>query len=134
LIFTWDITVPANTQDSEPVSDTLKLGAGVITHIGVKFPAGCHGMVGVRLKIQEAQILPVPRGEWVSGDDETVDSDYHIEFTRERQELEFEGISPDTDYNHTISVRITMLPAWVAAPYQILSDLVKIFKRILGVE
>jgi len=134
LIFTWDIIVPANTLESAPASDTLKLSAGVITHIGIKFPAGCHGMVGVRLKIQEAQILPVPRGEWVTGDDETCESDYHIEFTRERQEMEFEGISPDTDYDHTISVRITMLPSWVAAPYMVLVDLVKIFKRLLGIE
>jgi len=134
LIFTWDIEVPANTPNSAPVSDTLKLSAGVITHIGIKFPAGCHGMVGVRLKIQEAQILPVPRGEWVTGDDETCESDYHIEFTKERQEMEFEGISPDTDYDHTITVRITMLPALVAYPYGILADFVKVFKRLIGVK
>jgi len=132
MLFTWNVTVPANTLEIAPKEDILKLSAGVVTHIGVKFPAGCHGMVGVRLLRSEGQILPVPRGEWVTGDDEEAQAVYHIEFRKEVELLKFQGISPGTDYNHTISVRITILPAWIATPYMIFADLVKIFKRMLG--
>lgn len=134
MLFTWDITVPANTLYSAPITETLKLSAGVITNIGIKFPAGCHGMVGVRLKLTEGQIFPIPRGEWVTGDDEEAESEYHIEFGREMQEVEFEAISPDTDYKHVITVRITVLPSYIAAPYAALGDFIRIMKRLMGLE
>ena len=134
MLFTWNVIVPANRLESDPVIETLQLSAGVITQIGVKFPAGCNGMVGVRLKHAEAQIFPVPRGEWVSGDDEEVVSAEHLEFSREKEALKINAISPDTDYNHTVTVRITMLPAYIATPYLFVMDLVRVFKRLLGLE
>lgn len=76
--------------------------------------------------------MPVPRGEWVTGDDEEAEAEYYLEFTKEVQLLKFQGISPDTDYEHTISVRITILPSRFASPYAILADFVAIFKRLLG--
>lgn len=134
MLFTWDIEVPANTLETAPVTETLQLSAGVITRIGIKFPAGCNGMVGVRLRHAESQILPIPRGEWVSGDDEEVESSEHIEFSREKEQLKIQAISPNTDYDHTISVRITMLPAYIALPYLFIIDLVRVLKRLLGIE
>lgn len=134
MLYTWDITIPADTPEDSPVHDILELSAGVITKIGIKFPAGCHGMVGVRLLLAEGQIFPIPRGEWVTGDDEEAESIYYIEFGRELFELKIEAISPDTDYNHTISIRITVLPAYIAAPFMIIADFVRIFKRLMGME
>lgn len=132
MLFTWDIIVPANTLKTEPKEETLKLSAGVVTHIGVKFPAGCHGMVGVRLLHSEGQIMPVPRGEWVTGDDEEAAAVYHIEFGKEVELMKFQGISPGTNYKHTITVRITILSPLIAAPYKIFADIAKVFKRLLG--
>ncbi len=86
------------------------------------------------MKHSEAQILPVPRGEWASGDDEEVIAAYDIEFRREKEALKVEAISPDSDFDHTITVRITMLPAYIAMPYLFVADLVKIMKRLLGLE
>ena len=134
MLFAWDVTIPANTLESAPTLETLKLSAGVITNISVKFPAGCHGLVHIRLRHEEAQIYPVPRGEWVTGDGETVPAEYHYDLGKASKELEFVGHSEGTSYAHVVTVRVTVLPAAIATPYQVLTDLVAIFKRMLGLK
>jgi hypothetical protein len=49
LFFAWDVTIPANTLEAAPKTQTLKLTYGVITKVDVKYPAGCNGVVWVRV-------------------------------------------------------------------------------------
>jgi len=134
MLFAFDITIPANTLESAPTLETLKIAAGVITNIAIKFPSGCHGLVKVRIRHEETQIYPIPRGEWVTGDDETVPAEYYYDMGKASKELEFIAISPDTTYDHTITVRITILPLSVVSPLKVMEDLVAILKRILGIK
>jgi len=133
MFFAWDIAIPAGTSASSPVEQTLKLTSGVITHVGVKFPSGCHGMVRVRLLHQTSQLVPLSRGEWVTGDDEEVPSETHFELWTTPYSLRFQGCSPGTTYPHTVTVRITVLPRAVASMIPLIELLTKIFGRMFGV-
>jgi hypothetical protein len=126
LLFAWDITVPALTLATAPLTQTLKLSYGIITKIDIKFPAGCHGLVNIRLLHEESPLIPNNKDTWLTGDNETVAIPEYFELTTTPYALKFVGISPGTAYAHTISVRITILPKTVAS----LLPLLDIFTRI----
>jgi len=108
MFFCWDITIPADTQEYDPLESWLKLGSGIITRIDVKFPSGCHGMVKIRVFLESLQLAPLSEDEWVTGDDETVPTETGAELTDHPYKLKFVGCSPDTTYDHTITVRIEL--------------------------
>lgn len=132
MFWAWDITVTANTLEASPKSQTLKLSKGIITGIYIKFPAGCHSMVKARILYHEFLLVPLIRDEWVTGDDETVPTDTYFDLASAPYELKFMGCSPGTTYDHTVTIRVTVLPPSVAsmAPViQLLTRLLNFFLR-----
>jgi len=106
MFYVWDITITANTQEAAPKKQWLKLPKGVITRVDIKFPAGCHGMVKIRLFLESLQLVPLTEDEWVTGDDETIPTETGAEIVDKPYKIKFIGCSPSTDYNHTVTVRI----------------------------
>ena len=132
MSYAWDITIDPGTEDKDPLEQTLDLHPGIISKIEVKFPAGCHGMVKVRLLFGRFQIVPLSRGEWVTGDDETVSFNTYHEIIKEPVKLFFQGSSPGTTYEHVVTVRITVLPKEIVSMKPLL-DLLTMFLKRLGV-
>jgi len=129
--YAWDITIPANTLESNLKEQTLKLHPGIITRVGCKFPAGCHGMVKVRIFVGGVFLLfPLSAGGWVTGDDEEAWYTYYYELTGRPKEVIFRGCSPGTTYPHTVTIRITVLPHAVASIMPILDLLTRLLKRL----
>jgi len=129
--YAWDITISAGTKVEEPKKQTLSLHPGVVTRIGVKFARGCHGMVRVRLTRGGVfQVYPFSAGEWVTGDNEEVWFSYYYDLTDHPRALDFEGCSPGTTYEHTVSVRITVLPKPVASMIPVIELLSKLLVRM----
>lgn len=108
MLYAFDITIPANTLEATPTTEELKLCAGRIKKIEVKFPSGCHGMVKTRLFRGIFQLLPLSSGEWLIGDDEPVSCNYNYQLDTAPLSLVFKGCSPSTTYEHTITVRIEL--------------------------
>jgi len=133
VFYAWDITISAGTAEASPITQVLKLTKGVITGVWVKFPAGCRGLVKVRLLRSEFQLVPLSRGEWVTGDDETVPTETYYVLKETPAQLKFVGCSPGTSYAHMVTVRVAVEPPEVASPYKVLQDLLAILKRLLGV-
>jgi len=130
LIFAWDITITADTKAASPKTEILKLSKGVIIKVEVKFPSGCHGLVKVRLFHQEAQLVPLNRGEWVTGDDEAVSFPEYFELWTTPYQLKFRGCSPGTTYAHTVTVRISVLPKAIASMIPVIELLTKMLTRM----
>jgi hypothetical protein len=130
MFFAWDITIPANTLRSEPYEQMLHLQRGIITRIDVKYPRGCHGNVGVRLFCHESLILPFSRGEWLTGDDEAVRADMYFPLEPIPYELKFHGHSEGCTYDHTVTVRITILPKTVASFIPVIELITKLLERM----
>jgi hypothetical protein len=127
VFFCWDINITADTLAEEPLTDWLQLPKGIITHVDVKFPAGCHGMVGVRLFQEALQLIPLSEDEWVTGDDESVPTDTYAELLEAPYKLKIKACSPNTDYDHTVTVRINVQPEYAAG----VSALTRMVKALL---
>jgi len=132
MFYAWDITVPAATPESAPVTQILKLTKGVITGVWIKFPPGCHSLVKVRILRSEFHLVPLSRGEWVTGDDETVVTETFYDLDVTPAQLKFVACSPGTTYPHTITVRVGLVPEEVAAPHRVLAGFVETLKRFVG--
>jgi hypothetical protein len=130
MFYAWDITIPKNTLETDPTIEILKLTKGVLTKVDLKFPSGCHGMVKVRIFRSEFQLIPLSHGEWVTGDGESIPTECYYELEETPVQLKFVGCSPDTDYDHTISVRVTVLPKAVATVMPLIEVLTSFLKRI----
>jgi hypothetical protein len=121
MFYAWDILIPADTKEAAPVRQILELPVGIITQVHIKFPAGCHGMVKVRLFRWGFQLVPLSSDEWITGDDESIPTETYYPLLATPTFLKFIGCSPDTTYPHTISVRIEVTPELDAAAQAILS-------------
>jgi len=133
LSFAWDIDVPADTAEEEPVEQHLKLTYGVITKIEVKFPVGCNGLVKVRLdRGGVLNILPWNPDEWCTGDDESVSYNKHLPLDDTPFSLNVTACSPGTTYDHTVTVRVEILPDYVASPWKILLELIETIRFAFG--
>jgi len=127
MFFCWDITIEADTPLDDPDDYWLGLPKGIITHVDIKFPAGCHGMVKVRMFKESLQLVPLSEDEWVTGDDEAVPTDTYCELLDKPYKLKIRVCSPDTEYQHTITVRIEVQPEHAAG----VSSLTRMFKSFL---
>lgn len=134
MFYAWDITIPANTLDAVPASYRLNITRGVITNITVKYPAGCHGLVKVRLNYEESQLIPLTRVSWLTGDDQVVPVVEHFEVSTPPSFLRFLGSSPGTIYSHTITVTVTVLPRIVASMVPVIELLTKLFSKLFGLK
>lgn len=129
--YSWDITIDSGTEATDPKKKTLKLHPGVVTRIGCKFAEGCNGYVKVRLTRGGVfQIYPLSAGEWVSGNDEEVWFPYYYVLTDTPYELLFEGISPEADYDHDVTIRIAVLPKSVASMIPVINLLTRLLQRM----
>jgi len=133
MFYAWDITISANTLDSNPAKYRLHVTKGVITKIVVKYPAGCHGYVKVRINYQESQLVPLTRASWLTADDEAVKCAMYFEITSPPTFLRFVGSSPGTSYPHTLTVRVTVLPRMVASMIPVIELLTKLLSKLFGI-
>lgn len=132
MLYAWDITVPANTLQADPLEQLLKLTHGVITKVSVKYPAGCHGLVQVRLLHEESPLVPLNKDTWLTADDEAVETPEYFELDTQPFALKFVGVNNDDTYPHTITVRITVLPKAVAALTPVFAVIERLSRRIFG--
>ena len=133
MFFCWDITITADTKEADPLTEWLSLPKGIITSVEVKFPAGCHGMVKVRLFKESLQLVPLAEDEWVTGDGESVPTETYAELLDFPYKLKLVACSPDTTYDHTITVRIGVEHEESASMAK-LTRLMKILLEALGIE
>ena len=124
MLFTWNITVQAGTPDTSPKVEKLDLLIGLIKEIRIRFLAGCHGTVKVRLINSGAVIMPSGTNQYVIGDDEEITADMNYALVAGSQFLNFEASSPNATYDHTIAIRINILTTIDT------EDIVKLLKQI----
>ena len=131
MFYDFAIAVPANTLESAPVEQTLKLTAGVIQKVSLLFPPGPHGMVKLKLMEGGHQFLPTNPEGYFASDDEALNIDEFYELTSEAYSLKAVAYSDGTTYNHTVSVRIGILrPEEVEKSSGLMMALKRFFKLV----
>jgi hypothetical protein len=76
------------------------------------------------------QLFPLSAGEWVTGDNEEVWFNYYFDLTPYPPELRFEGCSPGTGYDHTVTIRVTVVPKNVASMIPVIDLLTRLLQRM----
>lgn len=137
MLFTAEITVPANTTEDDPQYTTLKLSRGVITRVSYRPRPGHAGLVHVQVLYNEYQLIPASRGEDLHGDAYPIEWDEHEEINIEPYVLKIRSWNLDDSYEHSFDISFAVLP-WSATLYgmiaRALADVVRMISpsRILG--
>jgi len=108
MFYRFGVTVPKNTPKESPVEQMVRLTAGVVEKVEITFPAGCAGLVGLRILRGGHQVWPTSPGEWFVSDDYTISFPEHYEILDEPLELRIQAYNEDTSYDHTPVVRFAV--------------------------
>ena len=130
--YNFTLTVTANTSKDAPAEEEMKLMKGVIASALLQFPAGCHGLVHITIADSKQQLYPANADETYHGDDVNIPIIGKHALDKPPYKLLLKGWSPNTSYDHTIQLALSILPEAEASPYSTLTDLVKIMKRLMG--
>lgn len=71
----FQVSTPPGTLASAPLITPLTLGVRDVTHVRVRVPPGPRGNLGWALAMAGTQVIPVNVGQWIIGDDETIEWD-----------------------------------------------------------
>lgn len=133
MFYSFTVVVPAGTTEDSPITQLLPLSHGIIHSIEVRFRAGTDFRVKCRLYYHESQAFPSnPGGELVE-DGRAITSREHYPITTAPLELKVKAYSPTASYEHTIYIRIGVLPEWVLTPFRGLSGLFGKFFKMVGI-
>ena len=134
LIYVADITVPANTPESDPEIYYVELEGVWLRRIQVVFPPGCARMVKVKIMYGIYQLAPRPYGSWLAGDDEKISVEINKRLPDTPTRLKIITHSEGTTYSHTITFRFWVLEKYSEHPYIAMSELIRrldvLLKRI----
>ena len=106
--FAYEITIPANTLESDPYKEEIKLTKGELVRLVLIFQTGCAYMVHVTLSLGASQVMPIIEGMSYSLDGYTLSRETSIKLTDHPFSLTFTGWSDGTVYDHTIGVIATV--------------------------
>jgi len=117
MLFVKDVTIPADTKKTSPVEGVIEITRAVIKRIEVFFPYGCRNMVGVQLFWGEHPIFPRNPEAWVKADGYNVIAECFYFIYQEPYQIKYRIHSEGTIYEHTVTLRINMLPIWALYPF-----------------
>jgi len=106
VLYKEEITTPINTARTSPMRTELELAVGVVSRVSLSFPAGCAGLVGLRVLDGLLQLWPLTPGEWFITDNFTIDFPENRFLTNGAKTYTVESFNEDTHYAHTISLQV----------------------------
>jgi len=110
MLFTQDIEVIANTLKNSPKEEIINIAHGIVTWLSVTFPSGCNGMVHCALLHHEHQIAPSTEGMTMVGNRTPIEWNEYYESYQPPYEFKVKLWSPGTAYNHTVTIRVAIMP------------------------
>ncbi len=110
MLFSQQITLPANTAQADAIEQEIKLAPGVITKIEVQFPPGPFGLSHIQLLQDTHQFAPFDPTQDIASDRETVTWSEEIILNRPPYKMAIRGWNDDTAFPHIITVRISTRP------------------------
>jgi hypothetical protein len=107
MLYDFELTVPAGTPETTPVSQDVTMEKGIISEIRVSFPPGPARTVYVRVKHGTTQILPKNATGSLNYDNMTIISRVVYELLTSPYTLTVQGWAPDATFDHKIRFQIT---------------------------
>jgi hypothetical protein len=111
MFYTWNFTLSAGKSEATKTKKEIILEKGTVTKCEVVFPVGCANLVFIHLNRALHQVYPKHPDYKFIGDGVTISCNDEYEIKEEPYQLEFYGWNTDEIYDHTITVRIQLVPA-----------------------
>jgi len=111
MFYAWDIELTRGRTKTTRQKTVLKVEKGTITRFELVFPTGCCGLVYVHIDQALHQIFPKNPDYQLTGNGSTIVSTDEYPITEPPFELDFYGWNTDEIYDHTITVRLQIVPA-----------------------
>jgi hypothetical protein len=113
--------IEPNTVAAEATTSEIILPPGTIRRISVMVPRGHQAESGLRMFLQEFQIVPISPDDWLEGDGETIEWEEWLEIGTTNRVLKVKGYNLDINNDHTFYIRLNVQPPTVTiSPEQIL--------------
>lgn len=110
MYYAWNITLTKAGSAASPEKTILAIEKGTIVRCETVFPFGCAGLVFTHINQSLHQVYPKNTDYQNTGDGETIIATDEYEIKEEPFQLEFYGWNTDDDFDHTITVRIQIIP------------------------
>ena len=116
MLYSKQITISANTSQANSSKSYFKVSKGVISNMWITFPAGCAGLVKLRIYHEGHPFVPVNADNYLRGDNVTFQFPVMFEITEEPMALTVEAWNEDATYDHTVDVLFLILPKALVLP------------------
>jgi len=133
MFYDFEILVPIDTKETDPVEETLKLTKGVLHQVEVRFKYGPNFMVGVRIYHEGHQLYPTNPDSDFRDDGRAIVFADHFPLDIAPYSLKVRAYSPDTAYPHTIYIRIGVLAEEEISPLGGLAGAIQKFLQLVGI-
>ncbi len=110
MFYAWNILLTKDNSEATPSKTVLYLENGIITRCEIVFPSGCQGLVFCHINRALHQVYPKNPDHQYAGNGEVIIANDEYELNDEPFQLEFFGWNTDEIYDHTITVRIQIVP------------------------
>jgi hypothetical protein len=111
MIYILTLSVPASTDRTAPLEETLKLTAGNITKVGVEFPPGCAWLVGVRVLEKDRILYPSSPDDWLVSDGQLLQWSDNYPLVDAPFEVVIRAYNDDPYYAHTLRLYFEVMVA-----------------------
>lgn len=116
MFYDFPITVPAGTSKDDPVITDMKLTAGVVNYVEVRFPFGPNFDVYVQINQGGHQLWPTNPDSAFRDDGRAIGFVENYELIKGAVDLTAICYSPAATYDHLIIVRLGILEAETVNP------------------
>ncbi|MBA7530539.1 hypothetical protein ES705_22747 [subsurface metagenome] len=109
MYYEYEITIPANTQKSNPTKKDCPLTHGILREVSIVFPPGCHRLAHIIIIRFERQLFPTNTEMSFAGDTFPLEFEEYYPIIEVPYSLRVEGWNDDDTYPHTVRVRFGLL-------------------------
>jgi len=109
MIYTANITTPANTAKTALKKTIVHVTKGLVYKVEFYFPSGSAGLMGLAVFDGLFQVWPSTVGEFFISDDETISFDDLFLKDAAPFELQCYTYNEDVTYDHLVGVRIGLV-------------------------
>jgi len=110
MLYAWDIKLERGHTALTQEKTVLKMEKGTITRCEVVFPTGCVGLVFIHIDDRLHQVWPKNPDYQLSGNGGIIASIDEYPIKEPPLSLDFYGWNTDEIYDHTITVRLQIVP------------------------
>jgi len=116
MLFSKQITVTPSTTEAGATPVYIKIQRGVISQAWITFPAGCAGLVKMRILHGSHPFIPVNADNYLRGDNYTFNLPVMYEITDHPTILTVLVWNDDATYSHTVDILFLVLPKALVLP------------------